>query len=31
MISFSDPNGLYKRLRFRFGEWVTGYANERSR
>ena len=23
------PNGLYQRVRFRFGEWLTGYANER--
>jgi hypothetical protein len=30
VISFSDPYGVYQRLRFRFGEWVTGYANERS-
>ena len=29
MISLSDPNSLYQRLRFRFGEYLTGYANER--
>jgi hypothetical protein len=29
VISFKDPNGLYPRVRFRFGEWLTGYANER--
>jgi TupA-like ATPgrasp len=28
-VSFKDPNGLYQRLRFRFGEYFTGYANER--
>lgn len=29
MISFSDPNGVYQRLRFGFEEWLTGYARER--
>jgi hypothetical protein len=29
VISFSDPNGLAQRLRFRFEEWLTGYAHER--
>ena len=30
MISFSDPNGLYRRTRFRTSEWLSGYAKERN-
>jgi hypothetical protein len=29
MLSFSDPDGLYRRLRFRLAERLSGYANER--
>jgi hypothetical protein len=29
VISFNDPNGLAQHLRFRFEEWLTGYAHER--
>jgi hypothetical protein len=30
MLSFRDPNGLYRRSRFRLSEWLNGYAGERS-